>query len=1235
MEDKKKAKSLPKHPEDTSNFVSNWLFCWVYPVIIKGSKTEITEDLLYETPESCKASKLGDELQQSWLEELKLKKPSLGRALAKQFGREFAIYGAFFFPVDFSTQLFQPYFLQKLLNYYTPNQTHVSRNDAILSVVMISLMSFIRLLVFHRFFSYVKVLAMKMRVACSSLIYKKCLNLRKTSLQKISTGQLINLVTNDVGTFDYAVMFLHFIWIGPVELIIGTFFIDVTIGQGATIGILVLLVCFLLQSYVSKYTASNRERIASSTDYRIRLLNDLVCGIQIIKMYAWEKPFKKLIEIARKSELKEISKTTRLFVLNDSINYVVTRIIVFLGILGAIFTGVSITSQYVFTMASDIYDHFRVSLTIFAPLGIMHFGELRTSIFRIQEFLLTDHESSKESFVQHKDETASPGIKAKNVSVKWDVSLTDFVLKDIKLSATCGQLVGIVGPAGSGKSAILQTLIQETEIISGKITIKGRISYASQEAWIFSASVRQNILFGEEMDEEKYRKVLKVCALEHDLAIFPYGDNTLVGERGVMLSGGQKARINLARSVYRDADIYLLDDPLSAVDAQVARIIFKECVQNYLKDKCVILVTHQLSYLQEATKIYSLKDGRLECIENIDKIPDYIPDSATNAEEVVIKSNERSVLPNENVEERGKLKAIQIYKSYFTVGGKSSFFRVILIYSLLQFVSNCLDYFVSFWVNVEQGSLQLESRIKDFFSYENCLTVYCCFLLLLFVIIFAYSWAFVKYTRNASTHLHNEMLTKVLHADLSFFHNNSSGRILNRFSMDVGSVDQKVPLQLISVLPTVMTCLGTCVLISVLNYWMIFPTIALFPIYYYLGVLFQPTVRSIKRTEGITRSPVYSQLTATLQGLSTIKAFGAQEILQKEFDKHQNVHSSAFHTIIGVYALLGLIAEFMSALYTTAVSFSFFIFGKEAYIGNVGLAIHLAIQLTGSVEFLMRIWSSLDTEITSVERVLDYTKIPQEIEGNICPPKSWPSKGRISFQSVCLKYSPTDPPVLKNVTFTIKPGEKIGIIGRTGAGKSSLVSTLFHLFPFEGTILIDNVDTKSIPLKDLRSKISVIPQDPVLFLGTLRKNLDPFDEFTDAELWSALEDVELKSVIRDLESEVSEGGSNFSVGQKQLLCLVRAMLRRNKIVVLDEATANIDLKTDELIQLAIRRKFQESTVLTIAHRLNTVLDSDRILVMDGGVVVEFGSPNQLLEDTDSYFYQYFMQGNKNQNLEMK
>ncbi|XP_044272820.1 probable multidrug resistance-associated protein lethal(2)03659 isoform X2 [Tribolium madens] len=1059
--------------------------------------------------------------------------------------------------------------------------------------------------------------------------------LKKTSLQKVTTGQLINLMSNDVSTFDNAIIFLHFVWFGLVELIIGTYFINVTIGPGATSGILVMLICFLFQTYIAKYTASNRKRVASSTDYRIQLLNDLICGIQIIKMYAWEKPFKKLVEIARNLELTEISKTNRLFVLNDSFNYVLIQIIIFVGILGAILLHTPITSQYVFAMA-NIYGHLRITLTIFAPLGILHFGELRTSILRIQEFLLTDNENSKKNALVHKTEKTISGISVTDLCVKWDNSQNDFVLKNITLSATCGQLIGIVGPAGSGKSALLQTIIDETEVISGKFSVNGRIAYASQEAWIFSASVKQNILFGEEMDEEKYQKVVKVCALEHDLALLPYGDNTLVGERGVMLSGGQKARINLARSVYRDADIYLLDDPLSAVDAHVGQIIFKNCIRGYLKNKCVILVTHQLTYLQEATNIYSLKNGRLYCNEHFDKIFEYNSDNAPNDKDLVIKSNnEYSVLPSKTKEVRGNLKMIKIYKSYFTVGGKSLFFFVIFIFFLLQYTTNGLDYFTSFWLNVEQGSMKLESQVRDFFSYENFLIVYSCILLILLLLIFIYSWAFVKYIKNASTYLHNEMLAKVLNADLSFFHNNSDGRILNRFSMDMGSVDQKVPLQLIWILPTLMSCLGTCVLISILNFWMIFPTIALFPIYYCLGVVFQPTVKGIKRTEGITRSPVYSHLTATLQGLTTIKAFGAQNILQEEFEKHQNIHSSALHTVIGIYALIGFIAEFISVLYTTVVSFAFFLFGKGAYIGNVGLAIHLAIQLTGLVGFLMRIWSSLDSEITSVERILDYTKLSQETGGKQSPPKTWPSEGRISFQSVSLRYSSTEPPVLKNVNFTIEPGEKIGIIGRTGAGKSSLVSTLFHLFHFEGTIFIDNVDTKSITLQDLRSKISVIPQDPVLFLGTLRKNLDPFDEFSDAQLWSALEDVEMKSVIPKLESEVSERGSNFSVGQKQLLCLVRAMLRNNKIVVLDEATANIDFETDELIQSAIRRKFQNSTVLTIAHRLNTVLDSDKILVMNDGVAVEFGSPMQLLEDINSYFYQNYMQDNRNHDLEKK
>ncbi|XP_015838053.1 probable multidrug resistance-associated protein lethal(2)03659 [Tribolium castaneum] len=1214
METKNKQQQRRDHPVDTSNFLSNWLFCWVLPVVGKATKTAITEDSLYATPGNCQARVCAEKLEKFWFLELKGKNPSLTRAIMKSYGFRFFFYGCLFFPVDLASRLFQPYYLQKLLDYYTLSQKGVTQNDALFSALMIVLFPFLRLVTFHTYVAASKILGMKAKVACSSLIYRKCLQLKKNHLQRVTTGQLINLLSNDVRRFDCCDL-INFVWIGPAEVLIGIFYVDVTIGRAATSGVLVLILCFFLQLFISKHNSVVRRRIAEKTDHRIGLINDLISGMQIIKMYAWEKPFTKLISIARSLELKEIKTATYMFILNDSFKHTVVKIIILLGVSLAALTGLPLTPQYFFAMAST-FENLKMAITLCTPLAITQLSELKTTILRIQKFLLTECHS-KEFQIK---EAATLGIEIKNLGVKWDNS-HDFVLKNLTLTATCGQLTGIVGPAGGGKSTLLQTIIKETKIINGTVSLKGRISYASQEAWIFSASVRQNILFGEAMDEEKYRKVLKVCALEHDLALFPYGDNTLVGERGIMLSGGQKARINLARSVYRDADIYLLDDPLSAVDAQVARIIFKECVQNYLKDKCVVLVTHQVSYLQKATKIYSLTEGRLECIEQLEQSGF----AESNPQSHFLQSQ---VVPTEvNKEEFGNLKTGHVYKTYFTVGGKLLFVFVMLTFVLIQVVGNCQDYFLSFWLNLRQNSLPDHSWY-NFFSNENCLLLYGVFLLALILIIFINSWLFVSYTKKASSRLHNKMLTNVAHADMKFFHNNASGRILNRFSMDIGCIDQAIPLSLVWFLPSLLICIGNCLLVCVLNYWMVLPTIILIPSYYCLGVVFMPVLKSAKRTEGITRSPIFSHLTATLQGLATIKAFNAQDTLLKEFEDHQNLHISAQHLVINIYALLSFIADFICNFYVALIIFGFFLLGEGAQVANVGLAIHLGIYVVSLIAFVMITLSNLDSEITSVERVLDYTQLPPELDGTIPPPKAWPSQGRITFRSVSLKYSPTEPPVLKKVSFTIEPGEKIGIVGRTGAGKSSLVSTLFRLFPFEGTILIDNIDTKSIPLKDLRSKISVIPQDPVLFLGTLRKNLDPFDEFTDAELWSALEDVELKSVVRDLDSEVSEGGSNFSVGQKQLLCLVRAMLRRNKIVVLDEATANIDLKTDVLIQSAIRRKFHKATVLTVAHRLNTVMDSDRILVMNDGVVVEFGSPKVLLEDVNGFFYQYCVNSNK-------
>ncbi|CAH1382841.1 unnamed protein product [Tenebrio molitor] len=412
---------------------------------------------------------------------------------------------------------------------------------------------------------------------------------------------------------------------------------------------------------------------------------------------------------------------------------------------------------------------------------------------------------------------------------------------------------------------------------------------------------------------------------------------------------------------------------------------------------------------------------------------------------------------------------------------------------------------------------------------------------------------------------------------------------------------------------------------------MIIPTVLFLMICAFYFIIFQSTSSNLKGTERITRSSVFTHISASIQGLSTIRALNAEKILIQEFDNHQDLHTSAFHLYISTFSTFGFWTELMCVLFNGLVIFGFFLIKSETQVGSVGLAISLSNSLLIVMQYAMKTWTEFNVQMTAVERVVEYTELSLEPNDGIdTPPQSWPTSGDISFHSVSLRYSSNDVPVLMNVSFNIKSKEKIGIIGRTGAGKSSLISVLFLLFHFEGSVVIDDVDTKSIPLTELRSKITVIPQDPLLFLGSLRKNLDPFGQYPDHQLWTALDEFQLKEVVSNLpsglDSMVSESGSNFSVGQRQLLCLVRAMLRESKIIVLDEATANVDLKTDELIQSSIRNRFKNCTVLTIAHRLNTVIDSDKILVMDKGMVVEFGHPHQLLQNHEGFFYRYVKKG---------
>ncbi|KAJ3651759.1 hypothetical protein Zmor_017776 [Zophobas morio] len=603
---------LKKHAGEKGSIITYIPFVWQIPIILKGWKHGLTEQDLYIPLKKYESKRLGDKLERLWQDEERFSKnPSLTKTLWKLIRVEFIVYGFLLFIFKVTSFTIQPFCLKKILDYYTPNQTDVSLKEAYTYAAISAATILLFTIMIHWTLLQLTLLGLKIRIACSSLIYRRALKLKQSSLEKVPIGHVINLLSNDVTRFETSITLLPHIWIAPVNLIIVTCFLDFTLGHTAICGIGVIIIFLIFQMYSMKMLSSVRKSVAEKTDYRVRLMNDVICGIHAIKMYTWEEPYMKLIHNVRKQEMNKIVTSNHIRILNLVFRTYISRLCVYLAVLVSTLMGLRLTPQYVFVMF-NIYETLKIGTTILFQHAVGQVVETNISIKRIESFLLHDRQTfslikgtktltpnidPKLKFKQEKYRKEN-GISLKNVSIKWNSSSPNFNLKDVNFEALPGELVAVAGVTGSGKSTLLYSLLQEVDVIKGNIEVEGTISYTSQEAWIFSASIKQNILFGEDFDRQKYFKVLNVCALEHDLALFPHGDQTRVGERGVMLSGGQKARISLARAVYRDADIYLLDDPLSAVDAQVAHHIFNYCICGYLKTKCVILVTHQIQYLK-------------------------------------------------------------------------------------------------------------------------------------------------------------------------------------------------------------------------------------------------------------------------------------------------------------------------------------------------------------------------------------------------------------------------------------------------------------------------------------------------------------------------------------------------------------------------------------------------------------------------------------------------------------
>ncbi|BGO90746.1 hypothetical protein NBRC10512v2_002998 [Rhodotorula toruloides] len=833
-------------------------------------------------------------------------------------------------------------------------------------------------------------------------------------------------------------------------------------------------------------------------------------------------------------------------------------------------------------------------------------------------------------------------------------------LRDVNLKIPRGQLCAIVGAVGSGKSSLLQALVGEMRKTRGDIKFGGTIAYAAQQAWMQSCSLKDNILFGQPYDEERYRRVIHDACLEADLEMLPYGDATEIGEKGVTLSGGQKQRVNIARTLYYPADIVLLDDPLSAVDAHVGKALFDNAICGSLAGKTRILVTHALHFLPRVDYIICLDHGKItqegtyaELVADKEgAFSQLMEEFGGDVEE---KTEEKDEKEEAAVEESGKdgkkkkddqpkAKALMqeeeratgsvsgaVYARIFRLAKGWYTFPLLFLAIALQQGAQVLGSYLLVWWQEDQFHQSMG-------FYEG---LYAMFGILQAIFSFVMGVATTIIGYNTSRSLHHAAINGVMHAPMSFFDTTPLGRIMNRFSKDIDTVDNTLSDSFRMFVSTASSVIGAIVLIAVVQQWFLLVVACILCLYAFAARFYRQSARELKRLDNLLRSSLYAHFSETLSGMATVRAYGEQEKFLKQNEAYIDLENRAYMLTVVNQRWLGLRLDFFGSCLTFAVAM--FSVGTRTSISpsQTGLVLSYILTISQAFSWMVRQGAEVENDMNSVERLLHYAnnlerEAPAEIP-ETRPPVEWPSGGAIEFKNVVMRYRPDLPPVLKGLNLSVRPGEKIGVVGRTGAGKSSIMQTLFRIVEVSsGTIEVDGIDISKLGLADLRKKIAIIPQDALLFAGTVRTNLDPFAEHEDAELYDALKRAWLvdrdqpppRASMGDKSSEpssastptasrftldlaIEDEGQNLSVGERSLVSLARALVKDSKIIVLDEATASVDFATDSRIQATIRSEFKDKTLLVIAHRLRTIIDSDRVLVMDAGAVAEYDTPINL------------------------
>ncbi|XP_069756348.1 ATP-binding cassette sub-family C member 2 isoform X2 [Narcine bancroftii] len=1163
-----------------------------------------------------------------------------------------------------------------------------------LYAVLLFLLAFIQSVLLQQYFQCCFLLGMRVRTAITAAVYKKALMISNSSRKESTVGEIVNLMAVDTQRFNDVTNFIHLLWSSPLQIVVGMVFLWQELGPSVLAGFGLMILLIPINGVLASKSRALQVKNMKHKDRRMKLMNDILSGIKVMKFYAWEPSFEDQVSGIRQNELKMIKKSS--FLLSVAIFLVTcTPFMVTLVSFAVYLIDEShvLDAGKAFTSIS-LFNILRFPL-IMIPMLISSMVQATVSCKRLEKFL--GGEDLDTSAIRH-DCTCESAISFSDASFSWNRSGSP-TIKNVTLDIKPESLVAVVGPVGCGKSSLMSAILGEMEHIKGFINTKGTLSYVPQQAWIQNATLQDNILFGLNLEDLRYQQVLEACALLPDLELLPAGDQTEIGEKGINLSGGQKQRVSLARAVYSDTDIYILDDPLSAVDPHVGKHIFEKVIgpNGLLNGKTRVLVTHSITFLPQTDKVIVMVDGAVsemgtyktlkasggafaeflntygkqnqegEGEPTVDLVTeedlalgggqgpevDEAPVDAVTLElkqelseqircrtgrssvrvslKRSMRNKERSSKKQGCVEvvkgqrliedesmETGQVK-FSVYWKYLRAIGWLSSVLILLTYLAQNIATIGQNLWLSDWTNDNNNTNQAFTTDQRIAIYGILGLAQGIFVLFGVILIMVRTIA-------ASRDLHSRLLKNILHLPMSFFDTTPTGRIVNRFAKDIYTVDEAIPMSFRSWLSCFFGVLGTLLVICLATPYFAIVIVPLAVLYYFTQRFYIVTSRQLRRLDSVTRSPIYSHFGETVTGLALIRAYGHQIRFLANNEKIMDDNQKCVFPWIISNRWLAIRLEFVGNLVVFFAALFAVLSRGSLDSGMVGLSISYALNVTQALNWLVRQTSELETNIVSVERITEYSQLDNEAPWVLehRPGKGWPGKGEIQFVDYKVRYRPELDLVLHGLSCDIRTNEKIGIVGRTGAGKSSLTNCLFRIIEAAGgKILIDGLDISTIGLHDLRQRITIIPQDPVLFSGTIRMNLDPFNGYSDEEVWRALELAHLKNYMESLPSklqhEVSEGGENLSVGQRQLLCLSRALLRKSKVLILDEATAAVDLETDKLIQSTIHTEFADCTVLIIAHRIHTIMDCTRVMVLDVGRILEFDSPLALLQNKGLFY----------------